>query len=327
MGEQTGISWTDHTFNPWEGCMRVSPGCENCYAEARNARFHPALIPNVVRKYAHTGKGLHWGPPSTTPRLLRSASYWQQPIKWNRDARAAGVRRRVFCASLADVFEDHPDVVGERAALFKLIEETPALDWQLLTKRPENMARLAPRSWETRWPDNVWAGVTAENAEQLARRAPYLRQIPARVRFLSCEPLLGPLDELANELFAACDACAAAEDAVDSGGFSAAVQRFDSAPHTCEEPLIHWVIAGGESGPRARRYLLNWARQIALDCESFGVAFFHKQAGDAPFEGFDGDPPDVQPDVRPVEFKAHHGADPAEWPEDLRVQQFPKEAL
>ena len=170
MGHTTGIR-TDHTFNPWEGCQRVSPGCENCYAEARNARFNSAHSDEDRLLAAVSGrelapKGLHWGPPSTTARLLRSASYWNEPVRWNARAARDGVRRRVFCASLADVFEDHPGVVGERARLFALIEQTPHLDWQLLTKRPENMGRLAPASWSTKWPDNVWAGATAENAEQ-----------------------------------------------------------------------------------------------------------------------------------------------------------------
>lgn len=279
MGEVTGISWTDHTFSPWEGCLKVSVGCDACYAEARNERFND---------------GAHWGPPATTPRLLRSPNYWKQPERWNREALKAGVRRRVFCSSLSDVFEDHPGVVADRIRLFSLIERTPALDWQLLTKRPENMARLAPRSWETRWPDNVWAGTTAENAEMLARRAPYLRQIPARVRFLSCEPLLGPLDNLEEEL---------------------APEMF---------ALIHWVIAGGESGPRARPFDMMAARQIVGVCDELGVACFVKQMGDNPIDGAAG----VQLGRDGVHaFKAHHGADPAEWPEDLRVQQFPREAV
>lgn len=295
MGKITGISWTDHTFNAWEGCQRVSPGCENCYAEARNARFNPR--PDA------RGKGVHWGPPSTTPRLLRSASYWAQPYKWDRDALAAGKRARVFCSSLADVFEDHPDVVPARAQLFALIAETPNLDWQLLTKRPENMGRLAPASWATKWPDNVWAGATAENAEQLARRAPYLRQIPARVRFLSCEPLLEPLDTLLDEV---------------------------DPPADGSKPEIQWVIVGGESGPRARPFLLDWARRIVVDCAELGIACFVKQMGDQPRLGFDGeshDPSEPSDEIRPVKFASHHGADPSEWPEDLRVQQFPIEAL
>lgn len=306
MGETTGISWTDHTFNPWEGCQRVSPGCENCYAEARNARFHPEFVglPEMQRR---TGKGLHWGPPSTTPRLLRSAKYWSEPYRWDRDAKKAGKRARVFCASLADVFEDHPEVVPARIQLFKLIEETPNLDWQLLTKRPENMGRLAPASWSTRWPDNVWAGTTAENAEMLARRAPYLRQIPARVRFLSCEPLLEPLEDLVIHI-----------------GSSERVRL----PKVLGDG-IHWVIVGGESGPRARRFMLDWAARIVADCADLGVALWVKQMGDAPHAGYDGPDAGDDPDdhIRPVKFKAHHGADPREWPGHLQVQQFPKEGL
>lgn len=316
MGETTGIAWTDHTFNPWEGCQRVSPGCENCYAEARNARFHPEFVGLPEEMPKRSGKGLHWGPPSTTDRLLRKPAYWKDPERWNAAAKKEGKRARVFCASLADVFEDHPQVVEERRKLFDLIERTPFLDWQLLTKRPENMNRLAPSRWRDGWPPNVWAGTTAENEKHLQLRARMLRQVPARVRFLSCEPLLGAIDNLLEEV-APCDACALEADGIAR------------ETHTCRAPRIHWVIVGGESGSKARPFLLDWARRLVLDCAELGIACFVKQMGDQPRLGYDGeDAGDSEGDaIRPVEFKAHHGADPAEWPADLRVQQFPKEAL
>lgn len=308
MGETTGISWTDHTFNPWEGCQRVSPGCEHCYAEARNARFHPELVGWPEDMPKRTGKGLHWGPPSTTDRLLRKPAYWKEPERWNAAAKKTGKRARVFCASLADVFEDHPQVVEERAKLFDLIERTPSLDWQLLTKRPQNMIRLAPSRWRDGWPPNVWAGTTAEDAKHLQLRARSLRQVPARVRFLSCEPLLGALDGLLEEV-APCDAC---------------VLEHDGRAHTCRKPRIHWVIVGGESGPRARPFDMLAARQIVANCAELGVACFVKQMGDNPIDGSAG----VSLGRAGVHaFKAHHGADPREWPGHLRVQQFPKEAL
>lgn len=293
MGETTGISWTDHTHNPWEGCFKVSDGCKNCYAETRNVRF---------------SGGKHWGPTATTPRLTRSLANWAQPRKWDRAAKVAGKRARVFCASLADVFEDHPDVIGERTKLFSLIEETPNLDWQLLTKRPENMIRLAPASWASKWPDNVWAGTTAESAEMLAKRAPFLRAVPARVRFLSCEPLLEALDDLIEHV---------------------APTDWETPPFGgTPDDGIHWVIVGGESGPRARPFLLDWARRIVLDCAELDVACWVKQMGDQPRLGYDGeDAGEPGDEVRPIKFAAHHGADPTEWPEDLRLQQMPREAL
>ena len=146
MGEKTGIAWTDSTFNPWHGCQRVSPGCELCYAETFDARFGEP----------------HWGPKA--PRRFFGDKHWNEPLKWNRAAEASGVRRRVFCASMADVFEDRPDLVEHRLRLWKLIEATPHLDWLLLTKRPENIHRMLPKptvdaDGNTRpYFSNVWLG-------------------------------------------------------------------------------------------------------------------------------------------------------------------------
>src|SRR6202030_1275851 len=112
--------------------------------------------------------------------------------KWNKEAVKAGIRTKVFCASLADVFEDREDLITARERLFALIENTPNLDWLLLTKRPENIERLATH-WTNGWPENVWMGTTVENQEAADKRIPLLRAMPAKVRFLSCEPLLGPI--------------------------------------------------------------------------------------------------------------------------------------
>ena len=179
MAQTTGISWTDHTFNPWWGCVKVSPACTNCYAERDSKR------------YGHDV----WG--SSSRRRFFSEKHWQEPLKWNKKAAADGVRRRVFCASMADVFEvlpdGHPDaeqMTSSRDDLMVLICETPSLDWLLLTKRPEEMARYFS---DRPVPDNVIAMTTAENQEWLDKRINHLLAVPARRRGLSLEPLLGPI--------------------------------------------------------------------------------------------------------------------------------------
>lgn len=165
MGDATSIAWTDHTFNPWWGCTRISPGCDNCYAAAFDKRVG----------------GDHWN-PHVRPRTL-SADNWKKPRRWNRDAEKEGRRHRVFCASMADVFDNKaPD--GERERLFQLIRETPWLDWQLLTKRPQNIVKMLPRDWGRGY-DNVWLGTTVEDQTRADERIPILLQVPARLRFLS----------------------------------------------------------------------------------------------------------------------------------------------
>lgn len=187
---ETKIEWTSYrrpdgsmvpgyTFNPWRGCTKVSAGCANCYAETMSKR-NPEVL------------GI-WGDNGT--RAVATESYWRQPLKWNREAEKAGKRRRVFCASLADVFERRSELEQPRGGLFRLIAETPYLDWLLLTKRPENVNYLSPwgsEAWP--WPSNIWLGTSVENQEQADKRIPELLKVPARVRFLSCEPLLGPVD-------------------------------------------------------------------------------------------------------------------------------------
>jgi protein gp37 len=224
MGRTT-IEWADWSFNPWFGCTRVSPACENCYAEA----FAHRLGLNV------------WGPKSD--RKMQSATYWQGPLRWNRKAEAAGIRQRVFCASMADVLEDRPELREPRLALWKLIAETPALDWLLLTKRPENFVRMAPPWWWTgRWPFNAWVGTTVEDQARAEQRMPDLVEIPAPVRFISAEPLL---------------------------------ERIDLSPW---KRRIDWVITGAESGPHARVVETDWIRDLRDQCVPIGVRFFYKQS-------------------------------------------------
>lgn len=245
MGENSKIEWTDNTFNPWIGCTKVSPGCAECYAETL-----------MDKRYGR----VKWGPQGTRERT--SESNWKQPLKWQRQAEREGRRFRVFCASLADVFEDNPQVADWRSDLWDLIELTPSLDWLLLTKRPENIRRFTKR-WDTleQLPANIWIGTSVENQEQAEKRIPELLRIPAAVRFLSCEPLLGPIDF----------------DNVIPGGISAV-----DGPYV---PGIHWVIAGGESGPNARPMRPDWARSLRDQCKAAGVPFFFKQWGEwIPYE-------------------------------------------
>lgn len=229
MGENSKIAWTDHTFNPWMGCTKVSAGCAHCYAEA--------LVTGRM------GKDV-WGPDAT--RQVTSAANWRKPVQWNRRWLKRSLdtprlrRERVFCGSLCDVFEDHPVAHEARDRLWELIRDTPHLDWLLLTKRPELIERNLPYGWDERkcWP-NVWLGTSIENND-VVHRADALRQIKARVRFLSYEPALGPIDK------------------VNLKG-------------------IDWVICGGESGPGFRPMDMAWARSIGIRCKLRNIPFFFKQ--------------------------------------------------
>lgn len=241
MGENTAIEWAHHTFNPWWGCARVSPACERCYAETFAERF-----PRT--------RGL-WG--ARAPRKVASEKVWNDPIRWNREAEAAGERRRVFCASMADVFEDRRDLDDARDRLFDLIHATPGLDWLLLTKRPERVRLLVPQSWLLGFPENVWIGTTVEDQARADERIPHLLELPAKVRFLSCEPLLGAvdLDLVANP--------------------SVSTTTWDD-----HERGISWVIVGGESGRGARPMHPSWATSLRDQCREAGVPFFFKQWGE-----------------------------------------------
>jgi protein gp37 len=263
MAENSKIEWCDHTFNPWMGCTKVSPGCAHCYAE----------VSTPVR--ARRGQGVElWGPGAKRQRTKT----WSEPVRWNREAKqfvkAVGEMGcpRVFCASLADWLDDEVPIEW-LADLLKLIHETPNLDWLLLTKRPENwrmrmflanghlayggdlekfekcpgmQAAFMIADWlKGKPPENVWLGTTVENQEMADQRIPELLKIPARVRFLSCEPLLGTVD-------------------------------LAIAPHELSQ-LLHWVICGGESGRKKRAMDLAWARSLRDQCAAAGVPFFMKQ--------------------------------------------------
>lgn len=252
MGENSAIEWCDHTFNPWIGCTKVSPGCNHCYAET--------LATNRL--------GVAWGPHAERRRT--AASTWRQPLSWNRKAEREGKRARVFCASLADVFDNQ--VPEEwRSDLWRLIAATPHLDWLLLTKRPQNIIKMLPAGWSGALP-NVWLGTTAENQDEANRRIPRLLDVPARLHFLSCEPLLAPLN------------LSRIEHHSDHGGSVCFLDVMGGHGRSMGSAWSHkrvgWVIAGGESGPGARPAGLNWIRSLRDQCAFAGVPFFFKQWGE-----------------------------------------------
>lgn len=232
MTENSKIEWTDHTFNPWVGCTKISPGCDHCYAESWAKRAGTPGLWNGERRRT-------------------SVDNWKQPLKWNAKAGAAGVRARVFCASLADVFDN---LVSNhwRWDLFALIRKTPNLDWLLLTKRIGNARVMlnsaaaaalddipGTPSWDrSPWP-NVWIGATVVNQDEADRDIAKLLDVPAQVRFLSCEPLLGEIDFAGRWI-----------DLVDPRVHENILERID------------WVIVGGESGGGARGMDLGWAQLI-----------------------------------------------------------------
>lgn len=233
MGMVTKIEWAHHTFNHVRGCSKVSDGCAGCYAEAMSVR-NPAVLGE-------------WGPRGS--RVIAAEKYWGLPRRWNNAAAKAGVRRRVFCASLADVFEGRDTmppaswiaVTAARARLFSVIEQTPWLDWLLLTKRPQHIMAMVPQEWHHHWPTNVWAGTSVEDQKTADARLTHLRTVPARRRFISAEPLLASVNV----------------DLTD----------------------IHWLILGGESGAKARPMHPEWARGMRDQAVEACVPFFFKQWG------------------------------------------------
>ena len=352
MAEHSAIEWTDHTFNPWVGCQRVSPGCTNCYAETYDKRVGGA--PKEQRADPSKPQ-LRWGP--TAARVRTSLALWRKPLKWNSRAGwyqgSLKRRQRVFCASLADVFDMHESIEHVwRLELFSLIRQTPELDWQLLTKRPQNF-EIALRSalaisarqgeyvtsddafkdtrvWIQQWldgkpPVNVGLGTTIEDQTRAEVRLATLVETPAAWRFLSCEPLLEHV-------------------------------RFDLA----DLARVDWMIIGGESGGKARRLEVAWVRSLLRQARATKVKPFVKQLGaniidrnDAGFEaenetwaeGTDAGKP-TNPRAWPtpkrieenvdgyrdeyqgapvrVHLRDRAGGDMTEWPHDLRVREFPE---
>lgn len=329
MADKSGIQWTDATWNPTTGCDRVSPGCANCYA----LTFAPRLQAMAVAKAAaaiRDGKNfslkatdpyMRDGDPKTSGPgfgLQMHESRLDQPLRWARP-------RRIFVNSMSDLF--HPEVTNDFLdRVFSVMAVATQHTFQVLTKRPERMREYITKTWgdghfeptydrsdailadlmrssspvddryvkKAGWPDgnmpwplpNVWLGTSVENA-RWRTRIDDLRQTPAAVRFLSCEPLLGPLTHFA--------------------------ERTDTVASYIDLTGIGWVIIGGESGPGARPMDEQWVRDIVAACREQGAAPFVKQMGE----------------VWSHEHLGHsgHGGDIDTFPEDLRVRDWPKEAI
>ncbi len=236
MAQNSKIEWTDSTFNPWVGCTKISraarapSACDFCYAEG----------------WAKRSGHVKWG---NNPRRRTTESYWQAPLKWNAAATEFrlkhGHRQRIFCASLADVFDNQVDRVW-RSDLWRLIRECDQLDWQLLTKRPQNISKMLPKDWGQGYA-NVWLGTTAEDAAAYQQRGAHLLAVPAVVHFVSYEPAMGPLGAL-----------------------------------SITGRVPDWLIIGGESGvalSRTRPTHPQWARDAIAECARVGTASFLKQWG------------------------------------------------
>lgn len=256
---KTKIEWCDYTFNPWWGCHKVSAGCKHCYAEGIANRF---------------GNNI-WGPPASSSRRLFGEGHWSKPIVWNEKARREGIRFRVFCASMADVFEDHPAVVIERIKLWALIENTPHLDWLLLTKRPHNISEMLPASWLDNHAamQNVWLGTSIEDQMTADARIPLLLTRHAgNIKFVSYEPALEPVD-ISRYLGPSVVLPVVEPVAALRGSTTAKVvqRRYEG---------VTWVIGGAESGPYARPMDDNWMRAVRDQCDAKGAAFFLKQKVD-----------------------------------------------
>jgi len=300
MGKTTEIEWTDSTFNPWMGCTKVSPACKNCYAE---------------RDFDHRYGKVKWGPSGT--RVLTTDANWNKPLKWDREAKESGQRKRVFCASLADVFEDwqgpiqnskgqrlfwshsrkpsesvfhwiaEPDCAGGetpvtmndvRARLFALIDATPNLDWLLLTKRPENILSM----WDDMprgFPHKHRANCWLGTSTENQEYAD--KRIP---HLVNCRELSPVLFLSAEPLLGPVD-LTRIEGQIGIGLHSYDVlngrnYHWDDGGRWNLHDKIDWVIVGGESGPNARPMNPAWARAIRDQCETAGVAFLHKQNGE-----------------------------------------------
>ena len=264
MAEDSGIAWTTNTFNPWYGCTKVGPGCDHCYAEAWNTRFSADGLPP------------NWGPGA--PRRRTAASNWAKVRKWNRDAATASEPVRVFCASLADVFDNEADP-AVRADLWKLVRETPNLQYQFLTKRVGNVLKMLPPDWRENF-GHCGIVSTVVTQDECDRDLPKLlavkREAGAAWVGLSVEPQVERVIPKAR------------------GG-------------------LDWLITGGESdqrGAKARPYDPDWARALITYGQATGTAIFVKQMGSNPGGG--------------LRLRDRAGADPSEWPVNLRVREFPK---
>ena len=286
MGEKTNIKWCTSTFNPWIGCTKVGPGCDHCYAEVQDSR-------------KRWGDTTHWG--VGVARYRTSASNWAQPIAWNKKAAASGKVHRVFCASLADVFDN--EVTDKwRDDFYWLIMQTPYLDWLIVTKRIGNVAKMWPSITTNALP-NVRILITVCNQEEADRDIPKLLELPCK-NGVSYEPALASVDWSRFQPFCRGGTVTQAARGILSGAIS-------------------WVIIGGESGQKARPFDLAWARSTVAQCKAAGVPVFVKQLGAQAVEWEPGGHIDGGGSRVPLIWKDRAGADPSEWPDSLRVQEFP----
>lgn len=322
MGDRTEIAWTDATWNPLRGCSRVSEGCRNCYAERMAARGLPGLnSPTTGEPFAiMTPQGPRW-----TGKVELIESQLDVPLRWRTP-------RRIFVNSMSDTFHEsiRDEWIGN---IVGTIWATPRHQFQVLTKRPQRAAEYLPRLY-AKWnkqdldaetaadcagrsfergpdlpPENLWLGVSVEDQRSADKRIPHLLATPAAVRFLSVEPLLGPVD-LKRWL----------RWPTDSFGI----------PYPGNPNRIDWVVVGGESGPGARPCRLEWIRSIVQQCAAAGVPCFVKQIGSRPEFASDHWPEGLtsalwSSDLGFYDYPAtKKGGDPTEWPDDLRVRQFPE---
>lgn len=239
------INWTDHTANFWWGCLKVSEGCQNCYAETLSRRY---------------GKKI-WGSPKDTEREPK-LGIWKEILKWDKEAKSDGIRRRVFVSSMSDFLEDHPQVYDIRERAMNVIENLEWLDVLLLTKRPENAPRFLSRWWND-FPSHVWFGTSIEDNNKTQRVIDAL-EVPAKITFFSVEPML-----------------------------SYVKMNFPSKPNPKRDT---WVICGGESGAKCRTFEWDWARDLRDQCKNANVAFWMKQGGGYPNkrDSFDDIPEDLR---------------------------------
>lgn len=258
MGTKTGISWTDATWNPLRGCTRVSQGCVNCYAESVAARFSGPGQP-----YEGLAKMVN-SHPRWTNTIMLVRKHLEDPLHWRAP-------KRVFVNSMSDCF--HPDVPDSYVhEIFEVMNAAPRHQFQILTKRPERMKAYCQR-FQPNPLANVWLGTSVENQETADERIPHLMQTPAAIRFLSCEPLLGPVTlwKLTKPYYEV--------------GFSTPREvypldgLFAIPDHDWSVGAIDWVIVGGESGPQHRPFDVDWARSLRDTCVEMAVPFFFKQHG------------------------------------------------
>ena len=326
MGGRTGIAWTDSTWNPVRGCSRVSEGCRHCYAERVAARFR-----NVGKPFHGFVRTQPNGEPQWTGRVELVPHMLEQPLRWEKP-------RRIFVNSMSDLFHEHlPNADIDR--VFAVMALAGRHTFQVLTKRAERMrdyvrglgstagaARLEAAAgalgWTLHFNDlegmrrclvpwpirNVWLGVSVEDQDAANLRVPALLETPAAVRFLSAEPLLGPVSLRWAKWVSWTDA----------NGERRTVNHLDGARG------LHWVIIGGESGPRARPLQLRWIRSLADECAQADLRCFVKQLGsNCGDRGFEPGIRVVNDTAGPFQYRDRAGADPSEWPADLRIQDFP----